>query len=134
MAGTTSFTSPPGRRHLRSSRRADSARLFALGFGAVDSVVTIWGFVDGNDVLALIPVDAAETCCTSIARSASAPAALFLGGPPQRAGRHLSDDVDPRGEHDDDNLRVAPDCCTSCARNRHPTAEVGRRSIVADVR
>ena len=42
------------------SRRADSARLFALGFGAVYLVVTIWGFVDGNDVLALIPVDAAD--------------------------------------------------------------------------
>jgi hypothetical protein len=42
------------------SRRADSARLFALGFGAVYSVVTIWGFADGNDVMALIPVDAAD--------------------------------------------------------------------------
>ncbi len=42
------------------SRRADSARLVALGFGAVYLVVTIWGFVDGNDVLALIPVDAAD--------------------------------------------------------------------------
>jgi Domain of unknown function (DUF4383) len=42
------------------SRRADSARLFALGFGAVYLVVTIWGFADGNDVLGLIPVDAAD--------------------------------------------------------------------------
>ena len=42
------------------SRRADSARLFALGFGAVYLVITIWGFADGNDVLALIPVDAAD--------------------------------------------------------------------------
>jgi hypothetical protein len=42
------------------SRRADSARLFALGFGAVYLLVTIWGFVDGNDVLALIPVNAAD--------------------------------------------------------------------------
>jgi uncharacterized protein DUF4383 len=42
------------------SRRADSARLFALGFGAVYLLVTIWGFVDGNDVLGLIPVDTAD--------------------------------------------------------------------------
>jgi hypothetical protein len=42
------------------SRRADSARLFALGFGAVYLAVTIWGFVDGNDVLGLIPVDTAD--------------------------------------------------------------------------
>jgi hypothetical protein len=38
----------------------DSARLFALGFGAVYLLVTIWGFIDGNDVLGLIPVDAAD--------------------------------------------------------------------------
>jgi len=42
------------------ARRADTARLFALGFGAVYLVVTIWGFVDGNDVLSLIPVDTAD--------------------------------------------------------------------------
>jgi hypothetical protein len=42
------------------SRRADSARLFALGFGAVYLLVTILGFIDGNDVLGLIPVDAAD--------------------------------------------------------------------------
>ena len=43
------------------SRRADSARLFALGFGAVYLLVTIWGLIDGNDVLGLIPVDAANS-------------------------------------------------------------------------
>jgi hypothetical protein len=42
------------------SRRADSARLFALGFGAVYLLVAILGFIDGNDVLGLIPVDAAD--------------------------------------------------------------------------
>jgi hypothetical protein len=42
------------------SRRADSARLFALGFGAVYLLVTILGFIDGNNVLGLIPVDAAD--------------------------------------------------------------------------
>jgi hypothetical protein len=42
------------------SRRVDSARLFALAFGAVYLLVTIWGFVDGNDVLGLIPVDTAD--------------------------------------------------------------------------
>lgn len=37
-----------------------SARAFALGFGAVYAVVTLWGFVDGNDVLSLIPVNDAD--------------------------------------------------------------------------
>ena len=39
---------------------AAGARLFALGFGAVYLVVTAWGFVDGNSVLGLIPVNAAD--------------------------------------------------------------------------
>ncbi len=41
-------------------RRAPSARAYALGFGAVYGVVTIWGFVDGNNVLGLIPVNTAD--------------------------------------------------------------------------
>lgn len=41
-------------------RNPAHARTFALGFGAVYAVVTVWGFVDGNDVLGLIPVDAAD--------------------------------------------------------------------------
>src|SRR3954471_16698233 len=45
---------------LALSRTRPSARLFALGFGAVYGLVTLWGFIDGNDVLGLIPVDAAD--------------------------------------------------------------------------
>jgi uncharacterized protein DUF4383 len=41
-------------------RRADTARGFALGFGAVYLVVTIWGFITGDQVLWLIPVDGAD--------------------------------------------------------------------------
>jgi hypothetical protein len=41
-------------------RTPATARAFALGFGAVYGIVTIWGFVDGNDVLGLIPVDTAD--------------------------------------------------------------------------
>ena len=41
-------------------RSAAGARSFALGFGAVYLIVTLWGFVDGNDVLGLIPVNAAD--------------------------------------------------------------------------
>lgn len=41
-------------------RRNATARLFALGFGAVYLIVTIWGFADGNDVLSLIPVNTAD--------------------------------------------------------------------------
>ncbi|HEX2162017.1 MAG TPA: DUF4383 domain-containing protein [Thermoleophilaceae bacterium] len=40
--------------------RADTARAYALGFGAVYLLVTIWGIVDGNDVLGVLPVNAAD--------------------------------------------------------------------------
>jgi Domain of unknown function (DUF4383) len=42
------------------ARRRDTARAYALGFGAVYLVVTIWGFITGDQVLWLIPVDAAD--------------------------------------------------------------------------
>ena len=41
-------------------RRRDAARAYALGFGAVYLVVTIWGFVTSDQVLWLIPVDTAD--------------------------------------------------------------------------
>ena len=41
-------------------RRADSAKAYALGFGAVYLLVTIIGFADGEDVLGLIPVNDAD--------------------------------------------------------------------------
>ncbi|HYF24364.1 MAG TPA: DUF4383 domain-containing protein [Baekduia sp.] len=41
-------------------RNAASARAFALGFGAVYGIVTVWGFADGDQVLSLIPVNAAD--------------------------------------------------------------------------
>src|SRR3954466_3415233 len=39
---------------------AAGGRAFACGFGAVYGIVTLWGFIDGNDVLGLIPVDTAD--------------------------------------------------------------------------
>ena len=45
---------------LALSRRRDTARAYALGFGAVYLVVTIWGFITGDKVLWLIPVDTAD--------------------------------------------------------------------------
>jgi hypothetical protein len=42
------------------TRSPDTARLYALGFGGAYLVVTIWGFVAGDQVLWLSPVDAAD--------------------------------------------------------------------------
>ena len=45
---------------LALSRTRASARAYALGFGLVYLLVTIWGFVDGNDVIGLLPVNTAD--------------------------------------------------------------------------
>ena len=41
-------------------RSMPGARAFALGFGIVYGVVTLWGFIDGNTVLGLLPVNTAD--------------------------------------------------------------------------
>ena len=45
---------------LALSRSVAGARTFALGFGAVYLAVTLWGFVDGDTVLWLLPVNTAD--------------------------------------------------------------------------
>lgn len=45
---------------LALARTVGGARAFALGFGAIYLVVTLWGFADGNSVLWLIPVNTAD--------------------------------------------------------------------------
>jgi hypothetical protein len=45
---------------LALARTAAGARAFALGFGAVYLIVTIWGFADGESVLGLLPVNDAD--------------------------------------------------------------------------
>jgi Domain of unknown function (DUF4383) len=42
---------------LLLARTVSGARAFALGFGAIYLVVTLWGFIDGNAVLWLVPVN-----------------------------------------------------------------------------
>jgi len=45
---------------LALMRRHDTASLAALSFGAIYGIVTIIGLIDGNDVLGLFPVNAAD--------------------------------------------------------------------------
>jgi hypothetical protein len=45
---------------LALAARPSTARMYALGFGAVYLLVTIWGIVDGNDVFGLLPVNGAD--------------------------------------------------------------------------
>jgi hypothetical protein len=64
-------------------RRADTARLYALGFGGTYLVVTIWGFVAGDQVLWLIPVDAADNVLHLLIAAAGIVAGL--ASPTERA-------------------------------------------------
>src|SRR4051794_35131390 len=45
---------------LAAFRRARPARIVALGFGLVYGLVALIGLIDGNDVLGIIPVNAAD--------------------------------------------------------------------------
>jgi hypothetical protein len=45
---------------LALAGKNSTARLYAFGFGAVYGVVTLWGIIDGESVLGLIPVNGAD--------------------------------------------------------------------------
>lgn len=60
---------------LAMARRADSAYTFALGFGIVYAVVTVWGFIDSS-ILNLIPVNGADNVLHLLIAAAGILAAL----------------------------------------------------------
>ena len=70
-------------------RNAATARSFALGFGAVYGIVTLWGLVDGNDVLGVIPVNAADNVL-HLAIAAAGIAAGLLSRGTERAPRRTA--------------------------------------------
>ena len=70
-------------------RNPASARGFALGFGAVYALVTLLGFIDGNDVLGLIPVNAADNVLHLLIAAAG-----ILAGLASSAVRHDARDRD----------------------------------------
>ena len=45
---------------LAMAGKPSTARLFALGFGTVYLLVTIIGFIDGNDIIGLLPINGAD--------------------------------------------------------------------------
>jgi hypothetical protein len=71
-------------------RNPRTAYAYALGFGLVYLVVTIYGFVDGNDVLGLLPVNTADNflhLAISLAGIAAALASRDRAGAPTRPAR-----------------------------------------------
>jgi hypothetical protein len=67
---------------------AAGARAYALGFGAVYLLVTIWGIVDGSNVFGLLPVNTADNIL-HIAIAATGILAGLLSSPGREvAGEH----------------------------------------------
>ncbi len=71
-------------------RSAAGGRMFALGFGAVYAIVTLWGFVDGNDVLSLIPVDTADNLLHLAISSLGLAAGLVSSSAPAHPARSIA--------------------------------------------
>jgi hypothetical protein len=65
-------------------RRPDTARSYALGFGAVYAVVTLWGFLDGDTVLWLLPVNTADNLLHLAIAAAGIIAGLASSPEPRR--------------------------------------------------
>ena len=70
-------------------RSVSGARSYALGFGAVYLIVTLWGFIDGNDVLGLIPINGADNVLHLLISLAGIGAGLASRDEPARA-RHAT--------------------------------------------
>ena len=71
---------------LALASRADTARLFALGFGAVYLLVTLWGFIVGDQILfGLAPVNGADNILHLGIAVAGIAAGLASGPAPRQA-------------------------------------------------
>ena len=65
---------------LLAAPKGPLAATVATAFGLVYAVVTVWGFVDGNDVLNLIPVNTADNILHLAITALALIAGLTAGG------------------------------------------------------
>lgn len=71
---------------LAAFRRRGPAKVVALAFGLIYGVVAIIGLIDGNDVLGIIPVNAADNVLHLVLAAAGIVTALMSRGDDRRAG------------------------------------------------
>ncbi|GAA5103594.1 DUF4383 domain-containing protein [Haloechinothrix salitolerans] len=64
---------------------AKSAAAGLLVFGVVYGVVTVWGFITGDDILGLIPVDTADNILHAVLAVVAIVVAIASGGLTRRA-------------------------------------------------
>jgi len=72
---------------LLMAPKAKAAVTGLLVFGVVYAVVTVWGFIDGNDVLNLVPVNTADNVLHLALTAAALVVAISAGGLAKSAGR-----------------------------------------------
>ena len=99
---------------LGAFAKRKAAKTVALAFGVVYGLVAIIGLIDGNDVLGLIPVNAADNIL-HIALSAVGILAALASPGDERRGRH---DHATETTHDDDRERFGRDADPLTGRQR----------------
>jgi hypothetical protein len=96
---------------LAAFRRRSLAKTVALGFGLVYGVVAIIGLIDGNDVLGLIPVNAADNVLHVVLSVVGIATGLVSRGSYDRdrviAGGRRTDERDVGGRFTRDDEAVA---------------------------
>ncbi|HEV3000879.1 MAG TPA: DUF4383 domain-containing protein [Solirubrobacteraceae bacterium] len=101
---------------LSAFGRRATARTVALVFGALYAIVTLIGLIDGNDVVELLPVNAADNVLHLVLSAAAILAALasrpdrHRDGDRGRVHRAPDPDLDPDLDRDRDRFgeRLAP--------------------------
>jgi hypothetical protein len=77
---------------LALAKKRATAKLAALSFGVVYGLVTVIGFIDGSDVLAIIPVNAADNVLHLVISAAAIVAGLISSGDDKAIDRHAGAD------------------------------------------
>jgi hypothetical protein len=77
---------------LALSKKRATAKTAALAFGIVYGLVTVIGIIDGSDVLAIIPVNAADNVLHLVISAAAIASGLMSSGDDKAIGRHAGAD------------------------------------------
>jgi hypothetical protein len=103
---------------LAMSKKRSTAKITALTFGIVYGIVTIIGFADGSDVLAIIPTNAADNVLHLAISALAIVSSLISSGDDKAVGRHAgADRVD--GDADGGRGRVERQPATPATQGRN---------------
>ena len=105
---------------LAFAKKRSTAKAVALTFGIVYGLVTILGFIDGSDVLAIIPTNGADNFLHLAISALAIVSALMSSGDDHAIDRHAgADRVDDRPANGQGRVKAEP-LRGSAARERPP--------------